>query len=41
VSEANRSTTTVGDNGVLVQPGRGKAVRPDLKAVGDNIAVKV
>jgi len=41
MSEADDDTITLGDNGVLVQTGRSKAIRPDLEAIGDHIAVKV
>jgi len=39
--EADDFIATFSDNGVLVQPGRSKAIRPDLKTVGDDIAVEV
>jgi hypothetical protein len=41
MSEADHSPTTFGDNRVLEQPRRGKAFRPDLQAVGNDITIEV
>jgi thiazole synthase ThiGH ThiG subunit len=35
------TTTIVGDNGVLVQPGRSKATGPELKTISDDVSVQV
>jgi hypothetical protein len=41
MSEADDSPTIVGDNRVLEEPRRGKTIRPDLEAIGDDIAIEV
>jgi hypothetical protein len=41
VGEAEDLTITIGDHGVLVQPGRSKTARPDLEPVGDDVSVKI
>jgi len=41
VGETADLTTAIGDHGVLVQPGRSEAIRPDLQTISDDVTVKV